>query len=358
MTLNFGAMIRLLRGFKLTDQSILRLRNKGVPSDVLIELEVIKNQLIIGKSSFVDLLKETIGEVKTVQYRRLLFTYAGRFGRITNSIAKMTNATKRQLHFILLRVRNRDRFILKTIQGSKMYLDLNDKGISRELALSDIREEVATRYMYQTIRPDDVVMDIGSNIGYFLLLEALLSGKNGKVYGIEPVPENVALLRRNISINDYENVEVYNLAIGDKNSVEKIYLSSKANWHSMRPFPGQNSVGEMYVTMCTTDAFLIDKEYPNFIRMDVEGFEGQIINGMTQTLDADRPLKLFIELHPHLMTKVEVISILTSLKRAGFEVAMIAKRNVRYNYTIDSILNDRLMVNGRKGAFQIFFERE
>jgi hypothetical protein len=67
------------------------------------------------------------------------------------------------------------------------------------------------------IRPDDVVIDAGANIGFFTLVSSVLVGDFGKVYAIEPHPRAFKYLEGNVAINKCKNVYTYNIALGDKN---------------------------------------------------------------------------------------------------------------------------------------------
>lgn len=62
--------------FKITEQSIENLKSEGVPDDVLENLETIKNQEIIGKGQFLDILKTTIGDEQTVEFKSLILKHA------------------------------------------------------------------------------------------------------------------------------------------------------------------------------------------------------------------------------------------------------------------------------------------
>lgn len=277
---------------------------------------------------------------------------------------------KRYLAFRIIKARSKDRFVLKDIQGSMMYLDKMDSGISKELALDRIREVESTKTIKKIIKEGDVVVDIGANIGYYLLMESKIVGKNGKIYGIEPVPSNVKIIEKNVKANNYKNIEIFQMAIGDKNGKTKINISRKSNWHSILYSDEIEATYSIDVDIITLDEFLKKKEHPDFVRMDVEGYEYNIISGMRKTLKSKRPLKIFIELHPHLMGTEKTSFILNELKNNGFEITNISKswtrveyivrgRPINYNFRkIDDLLKNELFLSGKLGAFETFFERE
>lgn len=276
----------------------------------------------------------------------------------------------RYIEFFLLKIKANNGIIIRKVQGSKMYLDLKDEGISKDLALDGIREPESTKMIKKILKPGDIVVDIGANRGYYALMESRLVGKNGKVYAIEPVQDNINALKKNIELNNYPNIKVFQVAIGDKNTTTKMYISSFSNWHSFINHK-QKITSTIDIKVISLDNFLKDKEYPYFIRMDVEGYEYQILKGMKNVLERRKPLKLFIELHPHLMQKDKTIFILKTLMKYGFEPTMVircltatemkVKKRSDYDFSymkINDMLQDESMLTGKRGAFEIFFERK
>jgi FkbM family methyltransferase len=138
-------------------------------------------------------------------------------------------------------------------------------------------------------------------VGYFALIGAKAVGPSGKVYCIEPAPDNVRLLMKNIAINGYEDrTEVFQYLVGDHNGMEKLYLSEWANVHSLSESRGGR--GSVDVPMVTLDSFLenneIDPSKVDFIRMDIEGYEVMAFQGMKKILESKHPFKIFMEFHP------------------------------------------------------------
>lgn len=224
--------------------------------------------------------------------------------------------TKRQLEY---RMYSSD--IIREINGSKMLLCVRDKGISKDLFLYRKREPLSTDYLINSgvIKEGDIVLDIGANIGYYALLESRLVGNSGKVYAIEPVSRNLEILKKNIKLNDCRNIQVFHLAIGDKNTKSKIYVSgTDFNLCSMSRNPDMNIIGEETVDVITVDSFLEGRDAPQLIRMDVEGYECNILKGMKNTVK--KPIKMLIEIHGHLMTKEESNAMFNMLRKNGFKV--------------------------------------
>ena len=98
------------------------------------------------------------------------------------------------------------------VNGSKMSLLPNDRGISAELMLFKKHEPLHTKLLSRELKSGMVCVDIGSNIGYFALLESKLVGKKGKVISIEPSPPNFKCLEKNVKFQNTSNIEPYNFA--------------------------------------------------------------------------------------------------------------------------------------------------
>ena len=180
--------------------------------------------------------------------------------------------------------------VVKVVQNSKMLLEPKSGGIHMDLFLNGIRESICTQILQDILEPDMVVVDIGANIGYYALMEAR---EVKKVYAIEPEPKNYEALLVNIQLNKYTNVEAHNLAIGDRNGKVLFDLANISNWHRVSCNNTEGNTIE--VPMATLDTFLKDKEV-HLIRMDVEGYELNILKGAKEILER-HPLHLFLEVH-------------------------------------------------------------
>jgi FkbM family methyltransferase len=210
---------------------------------------------------------------------------------------------------------------VKEVLGSKMILDLkNDEGLSKDLFLIRKREINLTNYLMNSniLKKGDIVLDIGANRGYYTLITSKIVEDSGKVYAIEPVGLNFNILKKNIELNSCKNVELYRLAIGDKNWISKINVSRVYNICTMLPSTDENIIGQETVEEVTVDSFVEGKDIPNLIRMDVEGYEYQIIKGMKSTLKND--LRIIMETHPDIMDEKQLRDMFKQLKENNFEI--------------------------------------
>ena len=112
----------------------------------------------------------------------------------------------RVMHFL----RRLDWFIAKRILGKtvikrklnefEMYLDLITPGISKTLAVNKSREDDMIQVIKEVLKPGMTVIDCGSNIGFYPLLEAKILKNNGTIYAIEPDIRNYNLLKKNVNV--------------------------------------------------------------------------------------------------------------------------------------------------------------
>ncbi len=205
------------------------------------------------------------------------------------------------------------------VNDYKMVVDTMDKGLSHDLIVHGIREYYATNFIKNFIKTGDVIVDIGANIGYYVILESKIIGSDGIIYAIEPIPRSIELLQKNIILNKCNNVIPYQCAVGDRIGTTIINVAAKLNLSSIHNI-GSEVKEQIRVDILTLDSFLSGKKIPDFIRMDVEGYEYEIIKGMKETLMLNKPLKLFIEMHFSILGKDKSVELLKILQDSGFEV--------------------------------------
>jgi FkbM family methyltransferase len=186
------------------------------------------------------------------------------------------------------------------VNNSKMFLLPRKADINQDLFVYKKREPICTNYLIHSgmLKEGDVALDIGANIGYYVLIESQLVGKRGHVYAVEPVLSTFKQMQKNVGLNNSKNVSTFQLAFGaERDEKSAIYVSGKSNLSSMsRDAVGGTLEYSQEVVMETVDNFLKGKASPNIVRMDVEGFEYEIIKGMTETLKGN--VKILVELHP------------------------------------------------------------
>ena len=274
----------------------------------------------------------------------------------------------------------------KKIQGAKMLLDLKDGGINRDLFLYGFREPECTKIFKNELFEGMKIADIGANIGYYVLIEAQIIGNSGKIYAIEPEPGNFKMLKKNVEINSYTSlVKFHNVAVSDRVGKIPFVISSESNHHRLL---SQKLYGckQIEVDTTTLDELLDGKEV-DMIRMDPEGAEWLILKGMEKILNNQKPLKLFIEVHPKLIIEYggDVEEMMQVLAKSNFKLKYLVmwepdshflvpyikgrgalEKRIEYNMPLEDLLNDekaRQILCCKSGhtyeaGYKIFLERE
>lgn len=180
--------------------------------------------------------------------------------------------------------------------GVEVTYDLQDPYSKRwflpRYADGNIHEPAATDVFINYIKKDSVVLDIGGHLGYFSCLAAALAA-NGSVHVFEVDPKCIGLIHQNTAINNFKNVTTNNMAVSNKNGVETIPVTDNPN-----PSLIINSTETgIEVPAIRIDDYIENHSVvPDFVKIDVEGAEWKVLQGMSQLLD-HTGLTLLVEIH-------------------------------------------------------------
>ena len=207
----------------------------------------------------------------------------------------------------------------------------NDKGISQELLVFGTHEPLSTKALKNELREGMTCLDIGANIGYYSTIESMAVGKIGRVIAIEPSPINFSYLKRNMELQKTSNYELHNYAIGDTNDEINFLISEKSNLS--RVIEEGDNIPEgselVKIPLKTLDKFVEEKNLNrlDLIRMDVEGYEFQILNNAKKTIGTYKPI-IQIEIHTTILGHNKLKKILLDLKNFGYEVKAFVAREL------------------------------
>lgn len=182
--------------------------------------------------------------------------------------------------------------------GHKLFLDVSRSNVQKLLYLEGSRF-IRERYLIaDLVRPGDTVVDVGANIGYYALMFSSLVGARGQVLCFEPEPNNLIELRRNVSSNKLANVKVIEAAVGEKNGRSQISCG-------LNGMVCEDGNGDLEVDLITLDSVINNRI--DFLKIDVEGYEGQVLAGARRLIEGHRPA-MFVEVHPALLTAQYTVS--------------------------------------------------
>lgn len=189
------------------------------------------------------------------------------------------------------------------------------------------KEPETIHWIDALMREDDVLYDVGANIGIYSLYAA--KSRNCRVYAFEPASDNYALLNRNIALNDLSRrVTALNVALHDDMVINTLNLSGMKVGSALHTFAGTiDGWGNDYdpafrqgVIGVPIDKLVTDfgLSFPNFIKIDVDGNEHIVIEGMSNVISDPRLKSIAIELN--FQDRADIDSkIVARIKDAGFE---------------------------------------
>lgn len=200
-----------------------------------------------------------------------------------------------------------DRFFkrdeITTIYGHMMKLDPQDSmNLSRWGFYEKDESERIRKIIRQIVRNGDpcITVDVGANIGYYTLLLASLVAPRGWVYAFEPHPENNVLLMHNVHLNNLEKQTV----------IRGVACSSIAGWMYLHLSPISSGMHTIEESMLERETYqtqsqlivqtvILDQDLAglhdiDFIKIDVEGHELEVLKGAEGILQEEQPI-LMIE---------------------------------------------------------------
>lgn len=196
---------------------------------------------------------------------------------------------------------------------------------------NSIHEPDVTHLFAREANEASGIVDVGANLGWYTCIGAVLS--EGTVWSLEMDPENVQRLRKNVQLNDADNVEIIHAAADEEKGIVSYERSSGAAEFKIEQEKGA-SHGTVDVEATTVDHVLMPAEEVDLMKIDVEGAELRVLRGAVRTLEAMKP-KIIVEVHPFRLfdqggSIEELIEILTERGYALYEVASpeSSERNV------------------------------
>jgi len=170
----------------------------------------------------------------------------------------------------------------------------------------DIFEPEDRKLIKSNLSHGDIFIDIGANEGFYTVIGAKAVSELGKVIAVEPQTRLMSILSKNVELNDLHNVTLINSAISDGQIGElEIYLSPSTN-------TGASSITNKYfisnkqaVVAQSLESIFDEYEITtaDFVKVDVEGFEAEVIRGAANLLADHRIQRLYVDFHASILQK-------------------------------------------------------
>jgi len=183
--------------------------------------------------------------------------------------------------------------------GARFDCDLADL-ISREVCFTGLYEPPVTRVFTHYARPGAAIADVGANWGYFTLVAAPAVGPSGSVVALEPDPRQFDALSRNVALNGFAHVQCIEAAASSSDGRVTLagFADEEANRGVSRIADGGQGGPTFDVRAVRLDALLPGPEGIDLVKIDVEGAEDLVLEGMRDGLRSRRYRALVLELHP------------------------------------------------------------
>jgi FkbM family methyltransferase len=140
--------------------------------------------------------------------------------------------------------------------------------------------------MRSLIRPGMVIAEVGANVGFYTVEMARSVGPHGRVLAFEPDPLTFRLLQKRVRHRAVENVETYQLGLGDASGRASLYCSAyNRSDNRLTPSHTESHVEVCEIDVCRLDEFLSERNiHVDALKIDVQGNEDQVLRGAEATL--------------------------------------------------------------------------
>lgn len=249
---------------------------------------------------------------------------------------------------------------LVPLEGFSLFASQDDIAVGKHIIASRNYEPNVSGIFRQIVKPGMHLLDVGANIGFYTMLGASLVGPNGKVWAVEPNPNNVRMILASRAKNGFEHVAVIQAAAGESWETMCIF-SDASNASVARVSATEPSQFPQTVLSLPLDVLLGDHRV-DVIKIDVEGSEGCALRGGLRVLERNRPV-IFCEFTPDAlpgMSNITAEQYLEFLIDLDYDLAVLLDRPVECGREIDDVMSyyerlhlGRLDLLARPSGFQI-----
>ena len=153
-----------------------------------------------------------------------------------------------------------------------------------------------TGFVLHYLRSEDVFYDVGANIGVFTILAGIV--RDADCVAFEPVPETFSFLQENIKLNcGCSRVELLNFGVGKEKGVLRFTSNEGATNHALAV--GEQSDSNIELPIVSLDEVIVSRKSPTVLKVDVEGFEYEVLQGAKKLLDMPSLNVVMLELRNH-----------------------------------------------------------
>jgi FkbM family methyltransferase len=164
-----------------------------------------------------------------------------------------------------------------TLQSGEVINVIEDDYIGRMVRFFGDLDPALSGVIRSILRPGDVVLDVGANVGVVTLQAASLVGPSGHVFAFEPLTQLSTLLRNSIAENKFNNITIIECALSDKPGVGRMEVAPTSLGCASLSESGNGQVCEM--KRLDDIEFGDETKSPRLLKIDVEGHESRVFAG-------------------------------------------------------------------------------
>jgi FkbM family methyltransferase len=207
-------------------------------------------------------------------------------------------------------------FLVKCASSSGHYsFWIHDSTSNRWYNKEDDRNRIEKQELASLLSANDTILEVGVHYGYFACFMKAVQ-QDARYYGIEMSPRCTVYAQSNLALNKYTNVEVYNGAAAEYSNQDIFYTSTLSG----NDFISSGRAGNSRIATISLDDFCDKRNIqPTLIKIDVEGYELNVIKGAKKVLE-NKP-KLALELHLNqlnILQRKEILSLINAHKYSGY----------------------------------------
>jgi FkbM family methyltransferase len=218
-----------------------------------------------------------------------------------------------------------------------VYADSQETGITPHLCLDGYWESWITVALARTLRRGWHCLDVGANHGYYTLIMADAAGQEGRVAPVEPTPRLAELLRQTLDVNGFPGVAVVQEAASDADGKTlQLVVPARRSLNARISEVAGPTDARVQVRSVTIDTLTRDWPRVDLIKIDVEGAEEDVWEGMQRTIARNPDLVLILELN--VARYDDPRSFLRAIELAGFSLRYIDVDADVKNVTVDQLL--------------------
>jgi FkbM family methyltransferase len=224
--------------------------------------------------------------------------------------------------------------VVSSVSGRRLAIDASDYR-SCMMFYGRFSPELIT-LINSIVQPGDSVVDVGAQLGYVTAHLAERVGSNGSVHSFEPDPNAIVLLRSTVGANNYSWVKIFPIALSDLEGEIDFNVSPTLGWSTAVNGSHLQGLSQIRVRAASFDKLAENGEIRRpvkFVKIDVEGWECAVLDGMQKTISRDRPL-ILAEVNPLM------------LKPNGLDTVDLLSRLARFQYRLLRVDEPPGLLNG------------